>query len=302
MKLALNFQPRIWVIISSLILAGCAGKNSSSSTEQTFSSWSATTPSKITNFTSGNATTVLVNGTIQQTYSNVTAVTNFDVSRNLIAVTLRQSNSNSISYSILNGDTIVKDSTNNNFVLTNNRSTTIGIIANPFNYGFEYQTYGSWGNMGTVGANSNAVSIGNLTPITNMPISGTATYSGGSNGYYVVGGFSYITSASMVANVDFSSKTITFNTSDTKVIGTVNGAVLSNPALNLSGTMTFGPNSNLATGNVTTNGVIFNGTLINNLSGSIVGNFYGPNANEFGGTYGLRKSGETFVGGFGGKR
>jgi hypothetical protein len=79
---------------------------------------------------------------------------------------------NTISFSISNGDIIVKDSTNNNFVLTNNRSTTIGIIANPFNYGYEYQTYGSWGNWGNVGAGSNAVSIGSFTPANNVPVIG----------------------------------------------------------------------------------------------------------------------------------
>jgi hypothetical protein len=40
------------------------------------------------------------------------------------------------------------------------------------------------------------------------------------------------------------------------------------------------------------------------MSGSIIGNFYGPSANEIGGTYGLTKSttGGSLVGGFGGKR
>ena len=294
MKLTLNFQPHLWVIISSLILAGCAGKNSSSSSEQTFSSWSATVPLKITNFTTGNATRVLANGTTQQTYSDVTAVTSFDVSRNLTAVTLRQSGLNTISFSISNGDTIVKDSTNNNFVLTNNRSTTIGIIANPFNYGYEYQTYGSWGNWGNVGAGSNAVSIGSFTPANNVPVIGNATFQGGANGYYVLNGLSYIASASMTANADFASRTITFTTADTKLVGTVSGATLSASSLNLSGSIAYGPNSNLLTGSVTS---------ASGLSGSIVGNFYGPNANEIGGTFGLNKSsGETFVGGFGGKR
>lgn len=294
MKLTLNFQPHLWVIISSLILAGCAGKNSSSSSEQTFSSWSATVPLKITNFTTGNATRVLANGTTQQTYSDVTAVTSFDVSRNLTAVTLRQSGLNTISFSISNGDTIVKDSTNNNFVLTNNRSTTIGIIANPFNYGYEYQTYGSWGNWGNVGAGSNAVSIGSFTPANNVPVIGNATFQGGANGYYVLNGLSYIASASMTANANFASRTITFTTADTKLVGTVSGATLSASSLNLSGSIAYGPNSNLFTGSVTS---------ASGLSGSIVGNFYGPNANEIGGTFGLNKSsGETFVGGFGGKR
>jgi hypothetical protein len=294
MKLTLNFQPHLWVIISSIILAGCAGKNSSSSSEQTFSSWSATVPLKITNFTAGNATRVLANGTTQQTYSDVTAVTSFDVSRNLTAVTLRQSGLNTISFSISNGDTIVKDSTNNNFVLTNNRSTTIGIIANPFNYGYEYQTYGSWGNWGSVGAGSNAVSIGSFTPANNVPVIGNATFQGGANGYYVLNGLSYIASASMTANADFASRTITFTTADTKLVGTVSGATLSASSLNLSGSIAYGPNSNLLTGSVTS---------ASGLSGSIVGNFYGPNANEIGGTFGLNKSsGETFVGGFGGKR
>jgi hypothetical protein len=40
------------------------------------------------------------------------------------------------------------------------------------------------------------------------------------------------------------------------------------------------------------------------MSGSIIANFYGPAANEIGGTYGLTQttSGNSFVGGFGGKR
>lgn len=295
MKPIINYQHFTLPVIFAALLMGCAGKkSSSSSSEQFFSSWSATVPTKITNFTTGNATRVLANGTIQQTYSDVTAVTSFDVSRNLTAVTLRQSGLNAISFSISNGDTIVKDTTGNNFVLTNTRSTSIGIISNPFSYGFEYQTYGSWGNWGNVGAGSNAVSIGSFTPVNNVPVIGNATFQGGANGYYVANGLSYIASASMTANADFASRTITFTTADTKLVGNVSGTILNASSLNLSGSIAYGPNSNLLTGSVTS---------ASGLSGSIVGNFYGPNANEIGGTFGLNKSsGETFVGGFGGKR
>jgi hypothetical protein len=68
-----------------------------------------------------------------------------------------------------------------------------------------------------------------------------------------------------------------------------------NSQLDLNGTLQITSGENRFFGGVATSG--------NAMSGSATGQFYGPNANEIGGTFGVKGSGlESMVGGFGGKR
>jgi hypothetical protein len=59
--------------------------------------------------------------------------------------------------------------------------------------------------------------------------------------------------------------------------------------------MTYSAGANRLTGSVSSS---------SGMTGNLIANFYGPAANEIGGTYGLTQptTGNTLVGGFGGKR
>jgi hypothetical protein len=68
----------------------------------------------------------------------------------------------------------------------------------------------------------------------------------------------------------------------------------------MSGVMKVTAGQNELSGNASTQG--FGGDY-GKMSGPIYGRFYGPSAQEVGGTFGLKGSGvETYIGGFGGKR
>lgn len=284
----------LFAIFALIFIGGCAGKKSSSSNGE-FSSWGAVKPNVLTHFSSGNSTVISTTGTISQTDSNVNANILLDSGYNISSVTLNQTATNLVTFSVAAGDTIVKDSTGANTLFTDQKTTKIGILANPYYYGYEYQTYGAWGAWGTAASPGNAVSVGATTPASAIPSSGTAVFTGGSNGYLIDGGFVYVTNASMTASANFSTRTVAFSTSGSTLTGKVGGTVSAADWLNLTGSMTYSAGANKLTGAVTS---------ASGMSGSIIGNFYGPSANEIGGTYGLTKAttGGSLVGGFGGKR
>jgi len=282
-------------ILFSIFLIGCAGNKSTTSSNGEFSNWASVSPNVIAHFSNGNSSVVSSTGTVSQTNSSVNANILFDSGYNISSITLNQSATNLVTYSAAAGDTIVKDSSAANFTFTNQKLSSIGILGNPYYWGYQYQTYGAWGAWGNVGTGGNAVSIGALTPSSGIPSSGSAVFSGGSNGYLISGGYSYITSANMTANVNFATQSVSFATTGTTAVGKIGGTVTDASGSNLAGTMTYASGKNLMTGSVTST---------SGMSGSIIANFYGPNANEIGGTYGLTNAtaGNSLVGGFGGKR
>ena len=98
----------------------------------------------------------------------------------------------------------------------------------------------------------------------------------------------------MTATASFDSRTVNFNTSGTYISGSPSGSPVAASDLNLVGTLTIAAGANKVSGTVTT---------VNGMSGNANGKFYGPTANEVGGTYAVSGSNlGSFVGGFGGKR
>jgi hypothetical protein len=281
-------------IFALIFISGCAGKKSSSNGE--FTSWSAVSPNVLAQFSNGNSTVISTTGTISQTDSNVNASILLDSGYNISSVILNQTATNAVTFSVAAGDTIVKDTTGANSILTNQKSTSIGILANQTYYGYQYQTYGAWGAWGNAGVGGNAVSVGSLTASSNIPTSGSAVFTGGANGYLIDGlKYSYVTSASMSATVNFAARQVAFSTSGTTIVGKTSGTTLAISGLDLTGSMSYSAGTNKMTGSVTS---------ASGMSGSMIANFYGPAANEIGGTYGLTQtsSGNSLVGGFGGKR
>ena len=172
-------------------------------------------------------------------------------------------------------------------------SATSGAIAvDPFAMGWNYQTFGYWqSQLSTTTGDGGAISIGSVTPVSGIPISGTATYNGVSEGIYIdTSGIDRVHSASMTAMVDFAARNVSISTANTTLVTTNIAA----PQLDYSGVLTYGPGTNQFSGPVSTT----------SMNGTATGRFYGPAAEEIGGIYSLSGSGpvESMIGGFGGKR
>ena len=268
------------VSLGAIALVACGGGSSSTTTTTadtpvtpavaSFTSWSATTANIPVAMTNGSSSSIDLLGSISQADSNGSA-------------------------SAALGDTLQSSFSSANTTTLNKSQTTIGLFANPFTYSFDYQTYGTWGPYGNATGSSFALSDGTSSAASVIPATGSLTYTGGSTGYYVdPNKFSYITNANMVFISTFDNRTLNFSTSNTVIQGGPNGNLNSNPALQLTGVLTYVAGTNNFTGTVTTT---------SGMTGTMNGKFYGPGLNEVGGTYAVYAAGiGTMVGSFGGKR
>ena len=286
-------------------IAGCGGGGGGGSSpppivDAPFTSWQAVQPN--TRYTipgisqtasgmmdgSGTVTSATLapvdtaGSTVKVTYDSNKIPSTIAISTPQSSVTFNNSSGNSLSCSggVCSGDT----------------PTASGLAIDAVAVGWNYQTFGSWGDSPTSTTwVAGAISVGNPTPASAVPTTGNAIFTGLAAGFYVdPAGALFGTSASMNANADFSARSIGFTTSGTQVSDT-NGNTSNNSGLDLSGTLTYAAGTNQFSGAVTTSDT--------KLSGSATGRFYGPSAQEIGGTYGLTGSGVSgMLGAFGGKR
>lgn len=212
------------------------------------------------------------------------------------------------------GTTITID-TSKGDIVRNYSPIAIGVTANgqdsvitpiPAALGWDYQAFGVWTTGGGTGSGTvGAVTVGAETSGASIPTTGTATYSGLAMGQYTdTAGTPYYTVAGMTANTDFSARSIAFSTSNSSTINQSTGAQTAASSLNMSGTLTYAAGNNLFTGNVSTVGGGASGAA---MTGTATGKFYGPSAQEIGGTFGLTSGtvgagGTGYIGAFGGKR
>lgn len=175
--------------------------------------------------------------------------------------------------------------------------TTTGVnivLRDPAEMDWNYQTFAYY----TDSANNIThayQSVGTETPSNAMPSSGTATYKGSTAGHYVENGMTKQLTADVNAVVDFSKKLVRFSTSNSQLHQAVNGVRVSdvkNDTFNMAG------NGSWRGGNQFT-GVV---KTANGMSGDLNGKFYGANAAEIGGTYGLKNGSAQLIGGYGAKR
>jgi len=283
----------------SIFLVACAGGGSSSSSSSPnattpFTSWSNTTVGTPVSLSGGPSSTLGLDGTSVQSSSDGAATLTLNSSNNFSAISASNA-AGSASFSTANGDTLQAGFDGNATVALNKSQTTVGAFANPAAYGFEYQTYGAWGAYGNATTPAYAISVGNVSPASAIPLTGALTFTGGATGYYVdASKFGYVTNANMVAAVTFDNRSVAFTTTNTIIAGGPGAPQLSAPSLNMTGTLSYAAGSNAMSGTATT---------ANGMSGNINGKFYGPAINEIGGTYAVTGSGVgSMVGGFGGKR
>lgn len=168
---------------------------------------------------------------------------------------------------------------------------SIGIFVDPSAHGYEHQTFGAW--MTGLGSSSGKVgagSFGKKTGAGNMPTGISATYSGATTGVATLAdGQTYLTSSKVSVATDFSD--MTFTSADTQAVNINTGTIKTAPELDFIGS------GSVSDGTFSAN-VVGSGT-----SGSISGVFYGPQANEIGGTFHTSGSGGiSHTGSFGGKR
>jgi hypothetical protein len=178
-------------------------------------------------------------------------------------------------------------------VATDGKSAAIS--ADYKSLGFNYQTFGVWlTGSGTGSGLGGAISAGAATPGGSIPVTGTANYNGAAGGLYVdPAGATYLARSSSALSTNFANSTVSFSTSGSTAAATATGAALANPSiLNIQGTLNYAGGSNDFSGPVSSS------TLV----GSARGQFYGPIANEIGGTFALKGVGvEGYLGAFGAK-
>ena len=168
-----------------------------------------------------------------------------------------------------------------------------GFAASARSLGWNYQSFGGW--LMAIGFEEFeeevvVQTVGATSPPSGVPMTGTATYEGLSAGVYTVNSGALATVSDVEAVVDFATRSIDFMTSGTEV-SNVNRDATEMPALNMTGTLGYEAGANQFMGSVTTTG---------GFTGTANGLFYGPAAEEIGGTFATQGTGvEAYIGGFG---
>jgi hypothetical protein len=185
---------------------------------------------------------------------------------------------------------------------TKANGSALGVVIDPVFYGWNYQSFGIWAqDTSPTGFRAGTISAGAASPVSALPLS-TGTFMGHASGFFVDrNGVFGVTDADMTAIANFGAGTINFATTNTTFFGSTtlpNGAPAS--GLDLTGTLTYGP-GNRFSGTVDAVRPIDGSNP--QITGTATGRFYGPNAEEMGGVFGLGSTiGERYLGAFGGRR
>lgn len=177
--------------------------------------------------------------------------------------------------------------------------SNVALMADPFALGFNYQSFGVWGTGLVVGSTGKygAISVGAKTSGSSVPSSGNATFRGYVGGIYT-SGTPVKYSANAVFDVSFANRTVGMVTSNETFTSLGTGTSFVAGYLRITGTMSYTSGSASFSGNLSATGVTAN----NPFSGTGSGAFYGPSANELGGTLFLSSSAGKMVGAFGAKQ
>ncbi len=309
-----EFLTRLPVIAGVAALVGIAGCSTSGGSPNSYSvpsaatpfnTWQAVTPGQTINATgvshqvtyaAGSDGNIQISGSGFLSTGGANFVGVYDNSANLTLLTLQSSLGFNVTFDKSNGDTIAGMGAMPGFIgatSSNNRNTAM--LADPIANGWSYQSYGVWITGLGVGGTQGGISYGN--PSTVVPLAGQATFTGTASAIYVNPiGVPALATANMTANVDFGALTVAWGTS---------GTMLANSVVAKNVTSTVAAPQLDANGLLTISGTQFTGAAQTNnlnLTGTAAGQFYGPNATEIGGTYGLRGNGvESLRGAFGGK-
>lgn len=297
---------------SSLFLAACGGGGGGGGTSATlspfvqFSSIAVPGTTRM-NGSSQEATYTYNTGT--QTVTNVSGATSpangtldltYGSSGGLpTKVNISSGAGTNISFNTANGDSIGALFSDVDVAVSANGQNYV-LTADPTFYGWDYQSFGVWlTGAGTGSGTVGAISAGAETSGSAVPTSGTATYTGVTAGRYVnATGSDFFTYSSMSAAANFAARTLAFSTSSS-ITSPDLGTFSSNTNLNMSGSLSYSAGSNQFSGTVNTVG---GGAGNASMTGTATGKFYGPSAQEIGGTFSVSNGSAAMIGAFGGKR
>ena len=183
------------------------------------------------------------------------------------------------------------------YVINFDNDTKI-VLHDPSAAGWTYQTFAHYTDTDLKGhVYQGYQSLGDETAFASLPAKGTATYNGISTAYVVIDNNNRQLTSNVMAIVDFGLKGVRFETSNSHFHTLEHDKRVSEAAKNydFKGTASW-IDGNLFSGKVS--------TADGKLSGNLNGKFYGPNAAEIGGTYGLKNQDATehLIGGYGAKR
>jgi hypothetical protein len=287
------------------LLTACGGGGGSSATLTPFTSWNSVQPnSTITvpgisqsgTFAYDNDPFAITSRTQTSSASGASFTQSLNANGDVTAVSISPAGGTPISFSEAAGDIFGVLAVDETVLVAVSPSGSKGVLAaDPIPLGWNYQSFGVWftdtlAGTGTYGA----ISVGAATSGASIPTSGSATYTGFTGGTYVSGtGDFFFTTSSMTAAANFVTRNIGYSTSSTQISDDLVNFT-SASTLNMSGTLTYSAGVNQITGNVTTNG---------GLTGTVNAQFYGPSAEEIGGTFSVSSGGlEGYSGAFGGKK
>lgn len=237
------------------------------------------------------ATPTEASGSAQFTLNSSRQITSLSITGAQSNVSFNASNSTSSSL-YLNNQPVAT-------AVYNGSGSNQALFGDPYVLGFDYQTFGVWGTGLVTGGSGKfgAFSVGSKTSASAIPTTGSVTYRGYAGGIYTEGAISRY-AADATFSVDFANRTIGFATTNQTLTDVLTNITSATSMLRLSGTLSYAAGSNGFSGNLSANGR----TSLLPLNGTASGAFYGPTASEIGGTFFLRGSTTTLVGGFGGKR
>jgi transferrin binding protein len=159
--------------------------------------------------------------------------------------------------------------------------------------GMQYSTIGGWDRPGTGAARGGVAPFGVVTRTADIPRTGTAHYSGQFIGRYIDDRADsapgqraqFVVGAIATANANFGTGVVAFDTTNSHANGEPR------PTLDLFGRMASGMRTNQMQGTAE--------TKIPSMTGTMSGTFFGPTANELGGSVRVRDgSQQNMVGGF----
>lgn len=223
-------------------------------------------------------------------------------SRQLTSLTMISASGTTISLSTAKGDTLAVATVLPTVLTSYSKNLQNQIWGVSMSLaGWNYQSFGVWETgVGAGSGTMGAMTFGAETSPALIPTTGTYTFSGVADGIYTnSAGKLFVVSSSMTANADFATRSISFATtgSQTSLPGGTTATL--NMGLNTNGTLSYASGSNQFNGFITTiGGGVGNAAM----TGNATGKFYGPTADEIGGTFAVSGGSVTrFIGGFGGK-
>lgn len=175
-------------------------------------------------------------------------------------------------------------------------------FATAHEYGWDYQSFGAWVSTSSTATSAkgeaSAMSVGAQTPGAAIPTTLGATFRGKAGGVYAS---SYnertLVVGDVTFNADFAARTATFTTTDMR--DSMTGQLFTGTGVN--GSLTWQPGINALSGQAT--------SVDGRMSGAAQAQFYGPTAQEVGGTFAIRSpanmtgaAASALVGAFGAKR